>query len=620
MKTFLLCLLMLTTAAVAQIPTSGLVAYYPFNGNAYDESGYGNHGSRYDVTLVADRFGRPDKAFSFNGSTSVIDCGNSSSIQTTSVTVNCWIYYTGPRPTVNFPTILTKGQKGINGYALFLGMDLIGVEPSQWGSWQAMYTRDPLFSNTWIMVTFSYDNATHTVTLYRDGVFEATMPYAMAPATTANLEIGHGYNTLGYNGTQGFTGIIDDVRIYNRVLSSLEINALLQETGLQSLPPVADAGMDLNYECSAMTGTAILLDGAGSYDPQNLALSYSWSSGGSIIAGPSSSSSALVYLPVGTHSITLTIENELTLTATDVVHVTVEDNTGPTLGPTTAVRAHTAPGLCYAPGTSVTITPPDADDACSSSISYSHDAPLDFPLGTTIVTWTATDGYGNSTTATQSVTVVDEEAPTITVTLSPTQLWPPNRNMIEISATVNAADNCSVQYSLTSLVSSEADYGLGGGDLPNDIQQALPGSSGSSFYLRAERWAGGTGRVYTATYTAIDGSGNMATSTATVTVPHHLNKSNVAGDMPLDEFVLEQNYPNPFNPSTQISYSLNSATYVRLTVMDVIGSEIAVPVDQIQTPGRYTIPFDAHFLPSGTYFYRLETLDGVQIRSMMLMR
>ena len=46
---------------------SGLVAYYPFNGNANDESGNGHHGTVMGATLTSDRFGRPNKAYHFNG-------------------------------------------------------------------------------------------------------------------------------------------------------------------------------------------------------------------------------------------------------------------------------------------------------------------------------------------------------------------------------------------------------------------------------------------------------------------------------------------------------------------------------------------------------------------------
>ena len=54
------------------IPTNGLVAWYPFNGNANDSSGNGNNGTVHNATLSADRFNNPNSAYSFNGSSSYI--------------------------------------------------------------------------------------------------------------------------------------------------------------------------------------------------------------------------------------------------------------------------------------------------------------------------------------------------------------------------------------------------------------------------------------------------------------------------------------------------------------------------------------------------------------------
>ena len=56
----------------------GLAAYYPFNGNANDESGNGSNGTVYGATLVADRFGNPDSAYQFDGVDDVINCGDTS--------------------------------------------------------------------------------------------------------------------------------------------------------------------------------------------------------------------------------------------------------------------------------------------------------------------------------------------------------------------------------------------------------------------------------------------------------------------------------------------------------------------------------------------------------------
>lgn len=85
-------------------------------------------------------------------------------------------------------------------------------------------------------------------------------------------------------------------------------------------------------------------------------------------------------------------------------------------------------------------------------------------------------------------------------------------------------------------------------------------------------------------------------------------------------FALDQNFPNPFNPTTQISYALLESMPVRLAVFDLLGREVAVLVDGLQSAGEHTVNFDARNLPSGLYMYRLETPDGARSRMMSLLK
>lgn len=90
------------------------------------------------------------------------------------------------------------------------------------------------------------------------------------------------------------------------------------------------------------------------------------------------------------------------------------------------------------------------------------------------------------------------------------------------------------------------------------------------------------------------------------------------------KFCLSQNYPNPFNPSTQIRFSLDKKTHVKLAVYDVLGREVAVLLDEVKTPGEHEVLFSssraASSLPSGVYFYKLTTGDLIETKKMMLMR
>ncbi|MCB2204625.1 fibronectin type III domain-containing protein [bacterium] len=84
---------------------------------------------------------------------------------------------------------------------------------------------------------------------------------------------------------------------------------------------------------------------------------------------------------------------------------------------------------------------------------------------------------------------------------------------------------------------------------------------------------------------------------------------------------LHQNYPNPFNPTTTISYTLSRPVEVSLIVTDALGREVTRLIDEEKRrSGLHTTRFNARDLPSGVYFYRLETPDGVFVRKMQFVR
>ena len=85
-------------------------------------------------------------------------------------------------------------------------------------------------------------------------------------------------------------------------------------------------------------------------------------------------------------------------------------------------------------------------------------------------------------------------------------------------------------------------------------------------------------------------------------------------------FVLKQNYPNPFNPTTQIEFSLPVATEVQLTVYNMLGAKVVDVVSGRMEAGSHSVTFSASGLPSGHYFYRLETTEFSSVKSMVLLK
>jgi len=134
-------------------------------------------------------------------------------------------------------------------------------------------------------------------------------------------------------------------------------------------------------------------------------------------------------------------------------------------------------------------------------------------LGQHHLTLRVTDSGGASDTAQAAVAVVDTMPPSLTLTLSPTRLWPPNRRMVPVQATWNVSDVCdpAAAGALTSVTSSEPE------SASQDVSFDTPGTL---VLLRAERSGDGLERVYTLTFVATDSSGNSTTRTGLVTVPH----------------------------------------------------------------------------------------------------
>ena len=101
--------------------------------------------------------------------------------------------------------------------------------------------------------------------------------------------------------------------------------------------------------------------------------------------------------------------------------------------------------------------------------------------------------------------------------------------------------------------------------------------------------------------------------------------TNIASIDIVEEYYLQQNYPNPFNPSTKIKYQIPEAGFVSLKVFDVLGNEVADLVNENKPAGVYEVEFSSHSgkvrnLPSGVYFYTLNSGDFVSTKKMLLIK
>ena len=110
---FTLVISLLSATLFAQVSTSGLVGYWPFNGNANDASGNNLNGIVYGATLTADRFGNPNSAYSFNGSSNYIEIANNAVLELTTYTEALW-FFAPVSNGANLEQLLVKGPQPYN--------------------------------------------------------------------------------------------------------------------------------------------------------------------------------------------------------------------------------------------------------------------------------------------------------------------------------------------------------------------------------------------------------------------------------------------------------------------------------------------------------------------------
>ena len=130
-------------------------------------------------------------------------------------------------------------------------------------------------------------------------------------------------------------------------------------------------------------------------------------------------------------------------------------------------------------------------------------------------TVTVADLAGNSATFTSPAVNIDKTPPAVTCSVSPNVLWPPNHKMVTVKAAVDVSDSLSGPGGFT-LIAVTSNEPIEAGD----IEAFALGTPAATGQLRADRFGGGSGRVYTLTYQGVDIAGNSALCSTTVTVPH----------------------------------------------------------------------------------------------------
>ena len=302
-----------------QAQVSGLVAGWALDEGtgttASDISGNNNTGTLANgPTWTTGKYGN---ALSFDGANDYVNVPDAASLDLTSWTISAWIYPTS-LPSVTWKTILCKGGDCTNYYLQTYGTELEGGFESPAGNWRRFRTTGAALQlNTWYHVAFTFDDATNTGKVYINGGERFSKTETAAPVTTATpLRIG----TDNWN--ENWSGLLDDLRIYNRALSQAEIQTEMN-TPLGGVPPpsfdfsLANSGNISVTQGQSITNTITATLSSGS------AQSISYSASG-LPTGATASFSPASCSPTCTTTITLTTQastptgnSTITVTGTD---------------------------------------------------------------------------------------------------------------------------------------------------------------------------------------------------------------------------------------------------------------------------------------------------------------
>jgi len=244
--TFSLALLtLLCTSAHAQLPSylpaDGLVGWWPFNGNANDESGNGNDGVVNGATLAEDRFGNANFAYSFNGVSNCIDVLHSTSLSIfgsqSASTISLWCYTELNEPADLINKGFHSGVASFGNKYLSLTNDAVGYQYTLYDFSTLNSVRPPdgyLNTQQWYHMLIVRDA---NIKVYVNGIDVTTSANDAGWSTNYNLVLDNTNMSFGCRNNKDnnnvppyqnlfYTGKIDDIAIYNRALTPQEIQNL----------------------------------------------------------------------------------------------------------------------------------------------------------------------------------------------------------------------------------------------------------------------------------------------------------------------------------------------------------------------------------------------------------
>jgi hypothetical protein len=616
----LLALAALTSATVAQVPSyvpsNGLVGWWPFNGNANDQSGNGNNGTVNGATLTTDRFGNANAAYDFDGVSDFIEVNYAQAPNfSNGITMQTWVRVDGtntnyPCATENgdfcYQFFLSSASSFSDGhYRLSLNqaaMNLVSRVGNNGGVGVGASSSDEVVisSPEWIHFVATYDNA--IMSLYINGLQQSqTIGSVQFAQSLATVMFGKSMNPVQY---PYFTnGKLDDIGIWNRALTPCEVQQIYTAT----LPSISAIG-----STTFCTGGSVTLTAQGTG-------SYLWSNG--------ATSQSITATQGGNYSVTVTDNGcstttgvtTVTVNPTPTASITPQGNTTFCQGGFVVLQA--AGGGTYqwntgAQSSSInvsqggTYTVVVSQNGCTAqaqqqvTVNTLPSVSL-APISALCANANAVQLSGGSP-AGGSYTVNGTPA----TTLNPAQTGSGQQTVVYSYTDGNGCFNTATQSVTVNAVPSVSLSGLNTAYLPTDAPVQLSGSPAGGVFNgtgvsngQFDPSAAGLG-THGVMYTVVDANGCVGGQALCTTVD--LNTGSGIGLDNGGNGV--EVYPNPSNGLfTVVMDGLNGI--VQLSVMDIRGREVAS--QSLTATGRTTHNIDLSGFASGVYTLQIQSAAGV---------
>jgi len=284
--TLLVCLGTFASAQIpSYVPTNGLVGWWPFNGNANDESGNGNNGTIVGgVTNTTDRFGAANSAYLFNGIDGYVDVPSLNSLTYTPITYSAWVIINSYFPSSfghKFRSIIGRNTTFIAGNGVigfyadnnFAG----GAYDNSFIMWrgggvsgQPPYSASIPPLNTWLHVVYT-QNSNGDWKWYQNGILTNSNNFTDVQNDFNFFRIGGCNNGGGYL----WNDKLDDIAIYNRALTAAEVQQLY--LGNCTQPTVTAQPQNTSVTQGQTTTFAVQVDTTATFQWQmNLGLGAGW--------------------------------------------------------------------------------------------------------------------------------------------------------------------------------------------------------------------------------------------------------------------------------------------------------------------------------------------------------